>query len=604
MFKKLLSCLFLLYSYSISFGQTFGDFSFANLPQNYQLYPRNVSNAADISIRAKTESNTTLGLFIYRNQQIKQVIKPTAVSNGLYTFNFSIAAELANYDLAFYAFNGKDSTLIVKRSNIVSGDVILVSGQSNAKLGPMDKNVYQGEWLRTYGKNKLILDLNSAYNKSDTLWNTQKLNLNLDPIASDYLQLGLGPFASELARLIIESEKIPIAVISNAQPTTTIDFHLNFTGNMDDPRGGDILYYKVKKANLQNDIKVFVFVQGEAEILDDVAQTWPSKFIQLKDKCKKFFPNLQKIAFPQLNIYEFKAKNSAWLRNEQRKLSFEKDYISWASVGNQGFDGLHYYGNKYLKEPNNIYLFENIGYFQMANEVGRLILKDLYKRDFSVQIQSPNLVKAYFPSAETRSKVILEFQEGQVLKIVKDTLVQDLEGKTFKHELKNNFFYDKFNQSPMGPYITNITTDGKNKLTIEFNVEYDGNTISYLPEYHLDSQKNKLKYPFPGPFIKNEFGMRAFAFSDITIEEKTVYSSEFKLYPNPGFDWIELRWPSVVNGELYVFDLMGRLLFTRSISNSRIININLFDIGLKSGKYYVQFVDDRGGSSGKSLIKL
>jgi len=603
MFKKLLISLFFLFPFCSTFAQTFGNFSFANLPQDYQLYPRNSSNVANVSISAKTNTNTSLGLFLYRNQQIKQVIKPTAVS-GLYTFNFSIVAELANYDVAFYAYSGNDSTLLVKRSNIVSGDVILVSGQSNAKLGPMDKNVYQGEWLRTYGKNKVILDLKSAYNKSDTLWNTQKLNLNLDPIASDYLQLGLGPFASELAKVIIESEKIPIAIISNAQPTTTIDFHLNFNGNMDDPRGGDILFYKVKKANLQNDVKALVFVQGEAEILNDVAQTWPEKFLQLRDKYKKFFPNIQKIAFPQLNVYPFQAKNSALLRDEQRKLSLQNDFISWATVGNEGFDGLHYYGTNYLKYPNDIYKFENLGYFQMANEVGRLILRDIYKKKFSIQIQSPNILKAYFPDADTRNKIILEFEEGQILSFSKDTLVQDSDGKIIKHEIKNNFFYDKYNRNSMGPYITNIFTDGKNKLTVEFNVQYEGNTISYLPEYHGNFDTKPISYPFPGPFIKNELGMRAFAFSNITIEEKVTYADDFKLYPNPGYDWVELKWPSTVIGTLLCYDISGKFLFSRIVDNTRIININLLDYSLNAGKYLLKFISEKGGTSSKTIIKF
>lgn len=602
MLKSALAYLVLILSISCSFGQTFGSFSFANLPQDYQLYPRNASNTASLSIRAKSNSASTLGLFVYRNDQLKQVLKPSAI-NSLYTFNVTIPAELANYDFAFYAYNGADSTLVVKRSKIVSGDVIAVSGQSNAKLGPMDKNVYQGDWLRTFGKNKVIVDLKTAYNTADTLWNMQKLNVALDPITADFLELGLGPFASELARVVIESEKIPVAVISNAQPTTSIDFHLNFNGDLKNPIGGDILYYKIKTANLQNDVKTIVFVQGEAEILDDVAKTWPEKFLLLKDKFKKYFPNVKKIAFPQLNIYGFRANNSAWLRNEQRKLGSLDDVITWASVGNSGFDGLHYYGISYLKDPNNLYLFENKGYLQMATEVGRIVLKDVYNKNYSIQVKSPNIQKAYFPDADTRNQVILEFESGQNMQISLDTTVVDPSGKSWTHELKNNFFYSKFNQNSMGPYIKNITAT-ENKVIINFNVNYDSNIISYLPEFHQEYKKDPILYPFPGPFIKNQYGMRAFAFSDIIIDEKIVYSDEFKLYPNPSADWIELKWPSTVNGTLILYDVLGKVLFTRTVANTRIMNINLLDYQLNPGKYLLKFIDDKGNSYSKAIIKI
>jgi hypothetical protein len=601
MLKKLFNLSILIFLCNPIWSQTFGNFIFSNLPQDYQLFPRNASNVANLTIQAKTSSSNSLGLFIYRNKQLNQVLKPKSVA-GVFAFNFTIPAELVEYDLTFFTYNGLDSTQLLQRTNIVAGDVILVTGQSNAKLGPMDRNVYQGEFLRTFGKNNLIQDLTKSYTLSDTLWNTQKLNLNLDPIAADYQGLGLGPFASELGKIIIESEKIPVAIISNAQPSTTIDFHLNMNGDLKSPKGSDILYYKTLKAGLINDVKAIVFIQGETEIISNVANTWIDKFNQLKSKWKTYFPNVQKVAVPQLNIYSFKSTNSAWLRNEQRKLVTQNDIISWATVGNVGFDGLHYFGTKYLKNPNDLFQYENQGYFQLAKEVGRLLLKDIYKKNSSIQVQSPNIQKAYFPDADSRNKVVLEFEEGQMLKITKDTTVIDFKATAVKHELKNNFFYDKYNQSSMGPYITNISTDGKNKIILEFNVFYEGNTISYLPEIHGNIESNA--YPFPGPFITNQFGMRAFAFSNIIIEEKTIYSDEFNLFPNPSNDWIELRWPSVVNGNIIVYDILGKPIYSRIISNTRIVNINLLDFGIKTGKYFIKFINEKGGIASKSFIKL
>ena len=594
---------FLIFISQSVVAQLIGNYSFANLPQDYQLYPRNSKNQSEITIKV-TPINTTnsLKLILFKNQKWYQTVKPNSIGNS-FIFTSTIPAELSEFDFLFYSFQGSDSTLVVKRSNIVSGDVVLVTGQSNAKLGPMDKNVYQGEWLRTFGRNNVVQDLNTSYNLADTLWNTQKLNLALDPESADYLKLGLGPMASELARVIIENQKIPVAIISNAQPSTSIDFHLNMNGDMKSPRGGDMLYFKAAKAGVLNDIKTIVYIQGEAEILLNLTDTWIPKFLQLKSKWKTFFPNLTKVAFPQLNVYSFKADRTAKLRDEQRKLKEQPDIITWASIGTEGFEGLHYYGVNYLKDPTNLYLFENKGYRQIANEVGNLILKEVYQKNLSVQVNSPNIKKAYFPDVDVRNRVILEFDSGQDLKVKLDTTVVGPDGVSHTHYLKNNFFYDSYNMSSMGPNIKSITAQG-NKLTIDFTVNYDRNIISYIPESHLDSKKDDVLYPFPGPFITNSLGMRAFAFSNIIIEENVIYSDEFNYYPNPVSDWIKLKWKSAVNGTVYLFDLTGREIFSKKIANSSVLDFNLTDYYLKTGTYLIKFESDKGGIVQQKIIKL
>lgn len=605
MIKKILFFLFINFIFFPTFSQIIGDFSFTGLPQDNQLYPRNSANVSEIRISCVSAKTTSpnLKMFLYRNQAFKQVVLPI---NQIFTF--SVKSELAEYDLSFYSYTGKDSVLIVKRSNIVSGDIILVSGQSNAKLGPMNKNVYQGEFLRTFGKNSdQKIDLSSSYNLSDTLWSQHKLNLNLDPIAADYMGLGLGPFASEVGKNLIESEGIPIAIISNAQPSSTIDYHLNLSGDLKSPKGGDILYYKLAKAKLLDAVKTIIFVQGEAEILGNVANTWVSKFNLLKSNYLKYFPNLVNWAVPQLNIYPFKSSNSAFLRDEQRRMSSQTNMISWATVGNTGFDGLHYFGNAYKSDLNNLYAFENEGYLQMAKEVSRIVSKKVYNKNYDPQIQSPNIQRAYFPDGKLRNKLILEFDEGQDLVFSTDTSVIDAVGKKVTHSLKNNFFWQAYNQGSMGAYITQISASG-NKLTLNFNVDYDGEIISYLPEFQGDNSNttNPENYPFPGPFLKNKLGMRAFAFSNIKIESIFQNLDEFELYPNPAgefHDWIEMKWPKKINGTVSILDLSGRIIFTRKITDQQIININLFAAGLKRGKYFINFQSDAGGSFSKTIIK-
>lgn len=591
-----------------SFSQKIGNYQFYNLPQNNQLFPRDNTNQANISIKLiKPVNFEEVKLYVFKNKEFYQIIRPS-LSGNQYQFDLTIPAELSEFDLSFFGYQnqGKDSVLLAHRYDLVAGDIILVSGQSNAKLGPIDQHVYHGEWFRTFGINQAEPNLDYVYPLGDTLWNKLELDLTKDPIKADVLGLGVGPFVVELARTIIESEEIPIAIITNAVPSSNMDFHLNLEKNYQSPRGGDILNYKVQKAgeNIANSIKTVVFVQGEAEILANKIPTWLGKFETLLNFWKKEYPNLKRVAIPQLNVYPFTADYSARLRDEIRKMVHDQEeLIGWATIGTKGFDGLHYYGTKYHQEDGNLYLFENEGYLQLAQEVGRLILKEVYGRNLPHEIYSPNIQKAYFFDINTRSKIALEFDKGQNLSFTSDTTVVDLNGQSHSFQFKNNFFYDAYNSKSMGPYIDSIKVEG-NVLKLFFNIEYDGNLISYVPEFHQKFDGNNFQelYPYPGPYLKNSLGMRAFGFSNIKIIENFPYSDEFNLFPNPSDEHIEILWPATVNGTIIISTINGQEIFRKLIENTRYTYVNAKHENMSPGLYLISFISNEGNMTTKKLL--
>lgn len=567
--------LVLLGSFLAVHAQKIGDITFNKLPQDFQLVPRESTNLAAVPVTGAVTNPAVTGVSVrvLRNGTLFAYAKP-ALNASKFSATVSIRAELAEYDFEVYALKGADSSLVVKRKAVVAGDVYYVSGQSNAWIGPIDDLVYQGEWVRSFG----LVQANANYGPyvlADTLWSL--------PVGG----ARIGPWAAEIAKQLYETEKVPMAFISSAAGGSDIDFHLILDGASSGViTGGNIMYYKALKSGTMSKVRGIIFRQGEAEasVEAGIPYQWGNKFLALKDKWKKYFPSVERIFLPQLNIYEFQYDKAALTREDQRKFHSQDPLVrGYATVGTQGFDRLHY---------------TNSGYRQSATELARIMSKEMYGRVASPQIYSPNIQRAYFNSKSERNKVVLEFEEGQEMVVTKDTAVFDEAGRLQKRSLAQNFFYDELNAKSMGPYITNIEVDGR-KVILTFNVQYDRNMISYLPDFHRDFEAKTKIFPFAGPFITNKMGMRAFAFSGFPIVYKDGQFVEYNLFPNPAKDVVNLQWSNFVDGVLDVYSMAGLKIYTQVIEGVKSAQFPVSSWA--RGNYFVQFTGLDGSKVTKRL---
>lgn len=577
--QKIISLLFFsLFLIGKTSAQTFGPFVFNKLPQDFQLYPRESTNLADVAVEgvAKSVDYTAISVRVLRNGVINKYQKSTLTFSGTtakFSIKFQIPAELAEFDFEVYGFKGKDSSLVIKRKNIVAGDVFYVTGQSNAWIGPFDDLVYQGEWVRSFG---LVQgsDNYGPYNLADTLWSL--------PIG----RARIGPWASEIGRLLYESEKIPISIINSAAGGSNIDWHLKLDGNLTAPDGGNIMLYKAIKSGTIKHVKGLIFRQGESEAASsaDTKYDWGAKFESLKQKFKKYFPTFQFVFAAQNNVYEYRYSQAAILREDIRKQQQNDPYVrTYATAGLPGFDRLHY---------------NNFGYRYSGNEVFRIISKDIYKRNISNEVYSPSIQSAYFFSPKDHNKVVLEFDEGQNLVITNDTTVKDKDGNSHMSTLKNQFFWDQTNSTSLGSYILNIEVLMKNKILITFKSDFEG-YIGYMPDYHRGFVTAKSEYPFPGPFIKNSLGMRALGFSYFPVENESV-STTFNFYPNPSIDKIKIDWPTYTSGKLAIYNMSGHIYYEEDILaiRTKLIDVSQFP----NANYFITFTNTEGVYSSKRLI--
>ncbi len=572
-----LSILFmvLLGSFFAVQAQKIGDITFNKLPQDFQLVPRELTNLAAVPVSGAVTNPAVTGVSVrvLRNGALFAYAKP-ALSASKFSSSFSIRAELAEYDVEVYAFKGVDSSLVVRRKSVVAGDVYYVTGQSNAWIGPIDDLVYQGTWVRSFG----LVQANDNYGPyvlADTLWSL--------PVG----RARIGPWAAEIAKQLFESEKIPMAFINSAAGGSYIDFHLILSGNVTSPiTGGDIMYYKALKSGTISKVRGIIFRQGEGEVAleNGTPNLWGTKFLALKDKWLKYFPSVEKIFLPQLNVYEYRYDLAAISRENQRKYHAQDPMIrGYATVGTLGFDRLHY---------------SNAGYRQSGQELARIMLKEMYGQKLSPQIYSPNIQRAYFNSRSERDKLYLEFEEGQEMVATLDTTVRDEQGNLQSRRLGQNFFWDDFNAKSFDSFITNIEVEGR-KVILTFKEPYDRNVISYLPDYHREFEAFKKSYAFPGPFLKNKMGMRAFGFTRFPVGYKDEQFIEYTIYPNPSKDVVNIQWSNFVDGVVDVFSMSGLKIYSQQIEG---VKTAQFPVSTWSrGNYFVQFTSLDGRKVTKRL---
>ncbi|MBP6409875.1 MAG: hypothetical protein KA313_02120 [Pseudarcicella sp.] len=509
--KLLFTTMALLFFVIKAFSQQFSNITFNKLPQNNQLYPRDESgigqviieglahqdhfNRSYICITASRENK----VFRYQRKQLYYHNK-----EALFTFQFAIPAELANYHFKIYVGKGNDSTLVVERNNIVAGDVYVVSGQSNAWAWYWHEDAYRGAFARTFG---VYTNNNNYddYNPADTSWS----------ISNTICPVGYWP--SILQKNIIEKYHIPVCVINGASGGSGIGYNAERNEANHEALNTSYgrLLYRIKKAGVKDKIKAFMYRQGEAEAGPDEATplTWAPLMHKLMRNWQNEFPNVQKWYIFQNNLLNDHNYNQGKLRNDQRTLGdFFPKIVPVSTVGTSGYDGVHY---------------NDSGYGQTGSEISKIIEKDFYNAPYSGQVYSPNVQKVFYSTPE-KNEVTILFEPEQEMYARADTILYKANGSKLVHTMKSNFFLDKSNN-----LVTKATASG-NKVILTLSEPSNATKLNYLPSVNNQAPNSNT---FDGPFLKNKYGMRALSFHEVEIENySTTNKNEPLILPNITFN--------------------------------------------------------------------
>ncbi|MDZ7898075.1 MAG: sialate O-acetylesterase [Arcicella sp.] len=463
-------------------AQKFFATTFNSLPQNYQLYPRNTSDEALVPISGKIEEAgwNYFSVQIFRNKQLIGYQKaPITYKNTVGSFTFQsikIKAEKAEYDFKVFAVRDKDSLNIVNRENIVSGDVFVVTGQSNATAFFNDPRT--NEFCRTFGK--ITDDFNIANgNQADTLWAIA----NQDP----YYQ-GVGAMGFEIQKIILEKTGVPTCLINGGFNWSSMKQHATRTANnpADLTNGYGRMIYRLQKAGIAQSVKALIFRQGETEAYGE-GTDWAGNFDTYYKNLKIDLPSIQKIYLFQIDIIDpARPITAPQVREMQRVINDKYPNINaFSTVGTMGFGGLHY-------TPE--------GYQQNGQELAPLILRDFYNSTDLDQITPPTVRRAYY-SNKDNTEITIQFDQGQEL--------------TWTEQTRNLLMKNQFLLDGISGLISSGNVANGNQVILKLITPVPLKTISYMPPF-IDSKS--ADFPYTGPYIKNKRGLRAFSFYEMKID--------------------------------------------------------------------------------------
>lgn len=355
--------------------------SFTKMPKERQFFPRSTNtNKARVTISGTVNDAgvdyTSIRVKAYRNNILVATKEQNLqFNNGTANFLFSdfIKAELASYKVEVYGVNQSQQVLLSSASNLVAGDAYLIQGQSNAEA-----SLFQGSteslnsnFIRSYGTGNENGSTNEWYIGSGD---------------ADRKNGGhTGQWGLKMARDITDIYKIPVCIINGAHGGMAISF---FTRNDANPLAQNTNYgrtlKRIQDAGLVGFIRGIFWYQGETDVLfqTDTA-AYKTDFRNLYNDWNLDMPGVE--AFYIFQIRKGCANNnerSGKIMECHRQLAGElaNTYIMASNGASHFIDGCHFpYNNGYEFHANNIF---------------RLIQRDMYGVTGALNIEPPQVINA------------------------------------------------------------------------------------------------------------------------------------------------------------------------------------------------------------------
>jgi hypothetical protein len=567
--KKIYSLLLLLLSYYVN-----GQISFTAIPMDSSLIARDLkSNLGTILIQGKVNNTSTaydsLCLKTYRNSVLKDsVYQDLSYSSGLAPFNLSyqIPAELDEYAIKIYGVKNKVQTLDTIINGIVAGDVYIIEGQSNAFALMRDggsANGNKSEFIRSFASS----DSNTAGFLTYLKWGIGDGDGNGSVTGHNYV----GQWGLRLARLLVDSMKIPIAIFNGACGGTPISYYerpSNYKTNLNSNYARE--YYRLQLTGLQNNVRAIIWSQGETDAKNGTSiSTYVNEFDTLEKAWKQDYPELKKTyvfqtrnggmpSYPFLNLQEMK--------EAEREIAIEHDSdieIMSTSALRQDSGDLHfdYKG----------------GYEEFGNRVYNLIARDLYAITPTREIDAPMITSAYLSDSTT---LVVAENADSLMRHNTDMPIQD-------YEIEN----------ASGAVIDTIFLN-KNKIIFQLS-KYPGTgvTVSYLAQ-PADS----------GNWLTNTNNIEVLCFYKYPVDDSIavltgITSSgtpiSMKVYPNPFHQLTTIAMGNTGTYFVEIDDIMGRQLKEEKFTgNQYLVNAE----GLTNGIYFLRLFDEEKNLIGVTKV--
>ena len=443
-------------------------------PEDGQFYARDDMNEGTLWYNGTlTDAADEVFLKVHAGDKLIKTESAKPGADKSYGFAVKLKPGLIKYRVEFGTkVDGKEAILQTV-SNIVCGDAYLIDGQSNAlatdtgEKSPPETN----EWIRSYGRpsGNPKADLGNLW--CNPVWKAQKGE-----------KAELGWWGMELAKRLLESQKVPIFIINAAAGGTRIDQHQR---NAAAPADITTLYgkmlWRVQQARMTHGIRAILWHQGENDQGSDGPtggygwETYQPLFVEMSAGWKQDFPNVQHYYVFQIwpNSCGMGGRNGSgdMLREKQRTLP--QLYSNMSILSTLG-----------IRPPGPCH-FPLTGWSEFAHLIQPLVERDFYGKVPVASITPPNLRNVSYIGA-SRDMIALEFDQPVV----------------WTDALAGQFYLD----GEKG-FVTSGAVSG-NVLTLKLKAASTARKVTYLKEIAWNQDT----------LLKGANGIAALTFCEVPIE--------------------------------------------------------------------------------------
>jgi hypothetical protein len=505
---------------------------------------------------------TSINIELLRNGTLQQTYSQSlSYENQIapFTFDISIAAELAKYRIKIYTEYNETLDLIKDIDDIVAGDVFVIQGQSNAAAVMYNGSAssYQSDYIRVYSGG----NISSSGLLSNDSWYYGQGDGNENSSGNT------GQWGLVLAKKIIDEFDVPVAIFNGAhggQPISFFQAPTDYSSSTNSNYGR--LYYRLNKTGLKNAVRGVLWSQGEADSFTNGLSTdeYKNAFINLKNSWYNDFINLNQVYIFQTRDCNCGTSSSGRLliKEAQRLLAVEnEDILIMPTAGITSH-------SDYCHFP-----FVN-GYETFANRIYKPLTRDLYQYNYSEEIDAPMILSAALTNQQT---LVLETNSTGLMTNTTNT-------NLILTRVANDFVLSNAN----GAGISSFEIQGSN---IIFNLNGDPGSspsISFLGQY-AGIENN----------ITNTNGLELVCFSNFPITGGSgngggsVSEDQDK---KPALVFVENGDANPFNGQIYASSLRGASRNGNGNSNGAFGNIGDWSVDLVvSEKTPEQAANDFGG---------
>ena len=417
-------------------------------PEDGQFYARDDKNEGTLFYNGTLVGTAdSVFLKLYADDQLINTATAKPAADMSYALSVKLKPGLINYKAEFGTKAGGQETVQQTATNIVCGDAYLIDGQSNALATDTDEKSppETHDWIRSYGRPS-----SNQKPAPGNLW--------CNPVwkAQNGEKAELGWWGMELAKRLVESQKVPIFMLNAAAGGTRIDQHQR---NASNPTDLATLYgkmlWRVKQAKLTAGIRGILWHQGENDQGADGPtggygwETYQPLFVEMAAGWRQDFPNVQHYYVFQIwpSSCGMGGRDSSGdrLREKQRTLP-------------QLFSNMSILSTLGIRPPGGCH-FPLAGWAEFARLLQPLIERDHYGKIPAASITPPNLRLAFYVGIGNDA-ISLEFDQPVV----------------WADALAGQFYLDgEKGRVASGSVAGNV-------LTLRMRAAFAARTITYLKE--------------------------------------------------------------------------------------------------------------------------